>query len=370
MATLAAFVLAMTANAPVDAAAEGHPRVGRASSSKARTSSNESETPSAPPGSRLYSSASPFNQAVPANPPIVPDSSQMIQGLVQAGQEKGFVLTVGSWTVSNFVANPQTPLANVALRKAPPNWGVAPDYLGFPPGWSDSLSRVIPDTMYGVPIPASARPDPSLDAHMTVLDPGTDCEYDFYGAHKTVNGWTAVWGNSTRIDGEGIYPHGMGTKASGFAGDAGLIWPNELKSGHIEHALLFAYPYTKGGGPVPPATSSDGLSNLVGAMSEGTRLQLDPSLNLNSLGLAPYQRTIAEALQAYGMILGDTGGAFGLFAVARNSYRTNPYKGILPAGAYPDLSDIPASRFRVIASPPQQEKPALKLEASGCGALG
>jgi hypothetical protein len=204
---------------------------------------------------------------------------------------------------------------------------------------------------------------------MTVIDRAANCEYDLYGAHETAGGWQAIWANSTRLDGPGVYPNGMGTKASGFAGSAGLIWPQELREGHIDHALFFAYPYTKSGGPVSPATSADGLSTMPGALPEGARVQLDPSLDLDSLGLAPFQKTIAEAMQTYGMILGDTGGAFAIFAVGRESYPADPYEGLLPAGEYPDLSKIPADRFRVISLPPQQYKPPLQLEPSGCGSF-
>jgi hypothetical protein len=327
--------------------------------------------PLAAPGGRLYSPSSPFNQPIPLDPAIAPESGLMVDGLVKAEREENFVLTVGRWTVSTYFADAQTPRRDVALRKAPPQWGEAPDYLGFPPGWSDSLSRPLPFEMHGVPIPAAARPDPSLDAHMTVIDRAAGCEYDFYGAHETADGgWQAIWANSTRLDGTGVYPNGMGTKASGFAGTAGLIFPQELREGHIDHALFFAYPYTKSGGPVSPATSADGLSTMPGALPEGARVQLDPNLDLDSLGLAPFQKTIAKAMQTYGMILGDTGGAFAIFAVGRDSYPADPYEDLLPAGEYPDLSKIPADRFRVISLPPQQYKPPLQLQPSGCGSFG
>jgi hypothetical protein len=160
----------------------------------------------------------------------------------------------------------------------------------------------------------------------------------------------------------------MGTKASGFAGAAGLVWPAELKAGRIEHALFFAYPYTKGGGPVAPATSSDGRTENRPAIPEGARVQLDPDLDLGSLDLPRYQRTIATAMQNYGMILGDTGGAIGLFAVGRQSYQSDPYKGLLPTGeSFPTLEGIPLDRFRVLKPSAQQARPTLKVRPSDCG---
>lgn len=317
-----------------------------------------------------YSPSSPFNEPIPAGPEIAPESRQMVQTLTTAESEKGFVLTVGRWTVPTYVASASTPFQSVTLKQAPPSWGVSRDYVGFPPGWSDSLNTVLPGSMRGVPIPDGAEPDPSIDAHMTILDPSRGCEFDLYGAYHSPSGWQAVWMNSTRLDGSGVYPFGMGPTASGFAADAGIVWPEELAAGHIDHALMFAYPFTKAGGPVWPATSSDGRSTAPGAIPEGARLQLDPSLDLSKLDLPPYERTIARALQQYGMILGDTGGALGLFAAGPGGFHGNPYQGILPAGDYPDLSGIPVDKFRVLATPPQTAHPQLRLQEVGCGSFG
>jgi hypothetical protein len=323
-----------------------------------------------PPGNRLYSASSPFNESIPAGTMLAPESAAMVRSLEAGAALKGFVLTVGEWTVPTYVASPTTPRQTVTLRKAPPDWNESPGYQGFPPGWSASLSTPLPGQLQGVPIPSGAQPDPSLDAHMTILDPASGCEFDLYGAHRTTGGWQAVWANSTRIGGPGIYPAGMGPTAAGFAGDAGLIWPRELAAGRIEHALFFAYPFTKQGGPAWPATSSDGRSTNVGAIPEGTRVRLNPKLNLDSLSLAPYQRTIAEALQKYGMILGDTGGAMGLFAVGRQSFTGREPYPMLPRGSFPDLSAIPINQFQVMASAPQTPKPDLQLQETGCGSFG
>ena len=70
------------------------------------------------------------------------------------------------------------------------------------------------------------------------------------------------------------------------------------------------------------------------------------------------------------MILGDTGGALGLFAVGKQGFSEDPYEGILPAGDYPDLSGIPLDQFRVLATSPQTPHPELKIQETGCGSFG
>src|SRR3712207_8502377 len=47
------------------------------------------------------------------------------------------------------------------------------------------------------------------------------------------------------IEGSGVDPSGSSARASGFGLLAGLVFPEELRRGRIEHALVFAYPYTR-----------------------------------------------------------------------------------------------------------------------------
>lgn len=328
----------------------------------------------------LYSSASPWNQPVPIAPDIDPNSAAMVAGLAAARAEKGFPVAIEDWTVPVYFADAGTPRYTVTLRQAPPQWtnayGTPNDFVAAPPGWLTDpttwsprigLPRASdPTALRDVPIPLGAQPDPELDGHMTVIDARGGCEYDLYAAHREEGAWTAVWGNSTPIDGSGVYPRGLSSKASGFAGAAGLIFPEELRSGHIDHALFMAFPFTKAGGPVPPATSSDGRTGGDYAIPIGARIQLDPSLDLNALELKPYERTVARALQRYGMIVGDTGGAMSLYAASPQSYRKNPYAGLLPDSAYAYLDHIPVDRFRVIKLLPQRPSLSLGIQSDGC----
>ena len=156
------------------------------------------------------------------------------------------------------------------------------------------------------------------------------------------------WGNALPARGSGIYRRGFSARGSGFALLAGVVMPSELRRGRIDHALLFSYPYTRAGGPVgrlPRATAG----RAAGARSGGRAVQLDPSLDLGSLGLLGYERTIARALQVYGAYIGDTGGSgISLYALNPQSTRANPYGSTLPDETYPSLTGIPFDRMRVL----------------------
>ena len=129
--------------------------------------------------------------------------------------------------------------------------------------------------------------------------------------------------------------------------------------------LIFSFDYTKAGGPVYPATESDGNSLGDWAIPEGALVQLDPSLNLDSLGLNSYEKTIARALQVYGMYCADNGGGLQLYAVNPLSVSKNPYEHIWGDEKYVFLDRIPVNRFRVLKLGPQSKNDA-QLVYNGC----
>jgi hypothetical protein len=303
-------------------------------------------------GDRLYTaSGNPWNAPIPSGAAVDPSSAASVSAFSQAvAGGGGLVISVKRWTVPVYVATSSSPRYDVQLTAS---WRAA-------------------NVMGNVPIPPEAAPDPSNDGHMTVFEPATGCEYDFWQAHKTGSSWSSSWANSLKFDstGNGVFPKATSTRGSGFANTAGMIWPQELARGEIRHALMFSMGATKSGGPVAPATESDGRTTGPAAIPEGARLQLDPSLNLDALGLTGYERTIAVALQRYGMYLGDSGSPPSLYAINPQSYgSTNPYGSTWGDQDYVYLKKIPADRFRVLTLPPQQSSYPNALVDEGCAKM-
>jgi hypothetical protein len=279
------------------------------------------------PSTRLYARRSPFNKRIPRTTAFSSASDAMIGGLSRTVADEGAVLAWRQYTVPLFLAGRRTPRSRVR----------------FTAPWRPRRAMV------RVPIPANLVPDPSSDGHVAVIDRSTHCEYDFWQLRRGRRGWEASWGNALRATGSGVYPRGYSARGSGFALLAGVVMPYALRRGRIDHALLMSYPSTRAGGPVRPATESDGRTRGRSAMPEGARVQLDPSLDLDSLGLQGYERTIARALQVYGAYVGDTGGnGISLYALNPASTPQNPYGTILPDETYPSLAGIPFERMRVL----------------------
>ena len=297
----------------------------------------------------LYSSASTFNQAIPADPAIDANSAEYISLFANSGS---LVVQVGQYSAPVYVVDGDTPRMDVFLECGD-HWEMGVNTLTNVP--VPDYAEPAADTDGGA-APSGCGEDADQDNHMVLLDLENRCEIGFWQARWDGDQLKASWGNGISIDGPGVFPKGLSTRGSGFPFLGGVIWPDEMVNGEIQHRLAFSYPHTASGGPVAPATDSDGITDGSDALPIGAILQLDPSLDLSSLGLTSYEMTIATALQEYGMILVDTGGGsgIGLYAIDPVSVKGgDPYGSSFPADDFVALSNIPLSSFRVLELPAQ-----------------
>jgi hypothetical protein len=179
-----------------------------------------------------------------------------------------------------------------------------------------------------IPIPAGALPDPESDHHLLVIDRSTNLEWGLWNASNSGGVWSCGMGASMDLLGTGVRPpitnagadwnFAQGPRACGFALIAGLVRPDEILAGRIDHALVVAYPHIRAGFFTPPASTAQ-ATNGQGAQRDrgipcGGRIQLDPSIDVTTLGLSAAGVVIARALQQYGAYVGDYSGALDLYA--------------------------------------------------------
>ncbi|HEV3230352.1 MAG TPA: hypothetical protein VGY97_12820 [Solirubrobacteraceae bacterium] len=250
---------------------------------------------------RPYAAGSPFNRPIPPNPPLDPHSGAIVHRVLGFGR-------------------PQNLLAGTAgrgeLDGGRPIYFSRPGDPVFKPHCTEHWGRC---TIEGalIRIPDRAQPAGGSDAHLTVIDPASGWEYDFWGvSSKPGGGGTLVirWGGKTRVDGSGL---GSDAVAAQYGTAAGVLRAEELASGQIDHALFMTvkcdsgrhvYPATKHGSPC----SSDNLPN-TDAPAEGTRFQLAMSDGqISALSVPDWKKVILRAMARYGMIVGDTGGTWGI----------------------------------------------------------
>jgi hypothetical protein len=205
-----------------------------------------------------------------------------------------------------------------------------------------------------VPIPARAMAAAGSDRQIIVVNRDTGEEWDMSHVRRASDGTYDVWNVGRYVTRWSAVPPRDDERQPYFLRGAkipylaGLVRPCEIARGRISHALAFAYPKTTAQW-VYPATHSDGTTAAGAGLPMGTRLQLDPSVGIETItdewGCTGPCLTIARALQRYGMYLIDTSGRSKLMM---EYDRTANWKGAVTEST---PSAIPIERFRIVASP-------------------
>lgn len=263
-----------------------------------------------------------WSRALPASPRVDPASDAKM-----------------AYWVEHSVVNP-----SMSLRRY--GWAIVPAAANAP---TYSVKCVIYECagIGRVRIPKGTLPDPGSDGHLVVYDAKRALEWDFWISHCPDS--CAIAGAGNKLSTNKNIPFGAAT-ASGIPGLAGIVHPEEIIRGHIDHPLVFAMPNVRHG-YVCPARAGAGSATDPLALPEGTLMQLDPSLNVAALPLPRWQKVIARALQQYGMYLEDGSGNLQIGS-------ENPVnRGDLWAkagltGDYADFAaDFPWAKMRVLSPP-------------------
>jgi hypothetical protein len=191
------------------------------------------------------------------------------------------------------------------------------------------------------------------DCHLLVVHDPTDTLYEMWTADITVGGFfggcLALWDLDLLYPPEGRGEQCSSADAAGFPIAPLLISPDEVAAGSIDHALRFILPNSRmhAGVYVRPATHACGPTGPATAVSYGSRLRLRANYPLESL---PNEaaRTIARAMQKYGIVLAD-GGTIALTAQS-DRFTTATWDG-LGIDAY-SLGDLEVTDFEIVDTGP------------------
>jgi hypothetical protein len=162
------------------------------------------------------------------------------------------------------------------------------------------------------PIPANALveggPNADGDRHVILYDPAGCRLYELYDAHPAAQGWTAGSGATYDLRSNRLRRAGAtSADAAGLPILPGLVRYDEVKAGHIDHAIRITAPQTRNA-YLWPARHAASTRTDASLPPMGLRLRLKAGVDVSRLpGPA---RVIAEALKRYGAILADNGSAW------------------------------------------------------------
>ena len=324
------------------------------------TTTTTTTTPPPPPAavplpqttSPRFFESSPFNTPIAADAQTDPDSAAMLAVVQSEIASRGFNVSYKAYSTPIYWADASTPRKTVRFV----------DNAFNPFVWYSVVG------LRNVPIPAAAAPSPDSDASLVVVDVPNSRVYEFGRARRDpiTGDLVVIAANALTISSTGIYQARGSMTAGGTHYALGKIRPEEMAAGEIRHALAFSFKLFGPNGPVFPATSSD--EGLTGTgPPEGARIQLDPTFDLSAY--PAWQQTIGRALQRYGMIGTDRGGAPSLYAQSDASRAANGQPAYpWPASDYPQLPKEWASHMRVVKLGAKYATPAFSLTDSAVAA--
>lgn len=273
---------------------------------------------------RPFASSSVWNMPIDAAAAIDEHSSEMIATMYNGHSDNKIYINVDWWTIPLYYVHSGMPTRTVTC-------------VNCGPGYATTLR--VPDT---------AQSDPTTDGLMSIIDLDLKRSYELFQAERVNEStWAATSGFSFDLTGSGIQaisststsPRGAGMSVTG-----GIIRREEIIQGVIPHALAMAYDYPKKGYFVYPASAEDGRSEEEYAIPEGARIQLDPEVDIDSLGLSRAGKIIARALQEYGAYIVDNADGIAIYAEGRYAKDVS-WEGVL---ANEDVIGIPLSSLRVL----------------------
>lgn len=253
------------------------------------------------PTERPFSVKSWWNTRLPPDAPTNPNETEILEYLSTAPENGGGCLTLAGagsneWGHPIYWSKPQDPEYDV--------YGVGTER---------------PPELAWLRMPTNARPASNSDGTMSVfdLDKGyvvalTDATY-----HPEDDEWSASGATVTYLASNGLHAatgrsdeaRNLGTHRGNNGATMAVRW-DMVESGVINHVLKIASGPEVADRSVFPMVGSDGdyEGDDPAVPPQGLRLRVKPSVDLTRLNLHPQALVIAQALQRYGVYIGDSGG--------------------------------------------------------------
>jgi hypothetical protein len=188
------------------------------------------------------------------------------------------------------------------------------------------------------PVPLNAKVEAGGDRHVLVAS--ANCHlYELYGAHRSGKGWKAASGAVFDLKSNKLRPAGWtSADAAGLPILPGLVRPDEIKAGRIDHALRFTVARTQRG-YIQPATHQAGSTNSAKVPPMGARFRLKASFSLKRYSGAAL--IVLRALKKYGMFVADNGSNWYLSGARYRGWNDNNLE---------QLKRVPGSAFEAVST--------------------
>jgi hypothetical protein len=283
--------------------------------------------------------------------------------MFDSGQVQSWPLNSSSASfVSDFVSDYKNNYGSVGVNSMP-IYSIAANTPFSTMSVTSGCNNFLSNTGTQIPIPSYAQSNGSSDNPLAIYQASTNTLWEFWQAHSTSSTtWSACWGGkiSPVTTSSGVFTAPYGLSATGISYAATEITEADVKSGSINHAINVILPpncniY------IYPADRGD-CSSHAGQPSEGTYFRFPSSVNCTNQA-NPFSDMVCAAIQKYGMVVIDQGGAVMLNAEQPSDWAAEGNTGTDPITAswkgaqeYQVVANLPWSQLQVV-NPPNPYSP-------------
>lgn len=224
---------------------------------------------------------------------------------------------------------------------------------------SPGCNNFTEDTGTEVPIPSYAALNGSSDNPLVVYQPSTGTEWELWQVvRNSTTSYSACWGGKlSTATSDGVFPFPYGMSATGISYLATTVTEADVGSGSINHAIAVILPRCNNS--VYPADRTD-CGSAPGQPSEGQWFRFPSGTSCPaSQCTTPFAQMVFNAIQNYGMVVVDQGGAVMIEAEQQSDWVTEGHTGTDPITAswdglpeYQVVANLPWSTLQAV-DPPQ-----------------
>jgi hypothetical protein len=179
--------------------------------------------------------------------------------------------------------------------------------------------------------------DSGGDMHAVVVDRSACRLYETWDTTESSGRWRAGSGATWSLRSDALRPDGWtSADAAGLPIYPGLLRYDEVKAGHVDHAIRFTTDLTSSH-HLWPARHDAGSTSTWDYPPMGARFRLRASYDVSGYGVQA--RTVLAAMKRYGLVLADNGSPW-YFQGAQDSR--------WPDTLLDELKRIPASAFEAV----------------------
>jgi hypothetical protein len=275
-----------------------------------------------------FASGSFWDTTVPGYVSLHPDSAPLVNNIVTQASSYGTSVSRDTGSSTVYEVDSGTPMVTVV-----------------PYDCGNGIISGLASQWSAVPLPFYAVPAGGSTTQIVIYQPSSGSIWEF-GHMRNISGqWQACTGGFISSSTSGVFSSPYGVTSSGLAALGGQLSTQEITSGQINHVIGLNLPQTNG--ISWPATQYSGSAG--GTPATGQRIRLDPSINIEGLGLSPVAKAIARAGQTYGFVVWNRGSTVGFTAESTASSTSrglpDPYSGLINGTT---LNGFPWEKLQVL----------------------